>query len=196
MPLKGCIKSFKGQKFGRLTILEDGGAFDNVLCQCECGKQKRIRRKNVTSGNTKSCGCLRVEFSLNKLAKSRRIIHGLSNHPVFDALHNAIQRCHNPKHVHYYCYGAIGTCVCDEWRQPGGVGTQQFIDDMLPTWFEGAHLDKDKYSLPGQPKCYSPTTCCWVSPTENFFIRDHPELYPITRDAVMDPFVSWKLATS
>ena len=187
-------KSYKGQTFSRLTILEDGGTLDKVLCQCECGNVKRIRQKNVTTGSTKSCGCLAVEHArrLGKTSGRWRKTHGLSRHPAYLSRCAAVDRCHKPTHDAYHLYGALGTYVCEEWRKSG----KQFIDDMLPTWFEGACLDKDKYAKPGEPKCYSPETCCWISTEENNFIRNHPELYPISRLSTFDPFISYKLATT
>ncbi len=46
-----------GKKFGRLTVIDklpDG----KVLCRCECGKETVVYKSNLTSGHTKSCGCL------------------------------------------------------------------------------------------------------------------------------------------
>lgn len=58
------MKDLKGQKFGKLTVLErdltkTGGAA-YWICQCECGKIKSIRGSNLTAKNkpTRSCGCL------------------------------------------------------------------------------------------------------------------------------------------
>lgn len=61
------IKDLKGQKFGRLTVLEKdiikkSKAGDIYwLCQCECGNIVSINGSNLRSGNTKSCGCLKKE---------------------------------------------------------------------------------------------------------------------------------------
>lgn len=51
-----------GQKYGKLTILEVCEVQDKkkrkVFCQCECGSQKHITLTNLTSGKSKSCGCV------------------------------------------------------------------------------------------------------------------------------------------
>jgi len=64
-----------GEKFGRLTALKylyTGKHHRRFfLFQCECGKEKTIQAANVTSGNTKSCGCLSREVN-----KSRLLPHG------------------------------------------------------------------------------------------------------------------------
>lgn len=52
------------KKFHRLTVLkliEKNGLNSKWLCTCECGKEKIILGRSLTSGNTKSCGCLNSE---------------------------------------------------------------------------------------------------------------------------------------
>ena len=50
-----------GQKYGRLTVLKYIGSYKFGgglwLCQCECGKQKKVASSNLQRGGTKSCGC-------------------------------------------------------------------------------------------------------------------------------------------
>ena len=77
----GCIKEkfFReldliGQQFGRLKVLDNlpGG---KKKCQCECGNIIEVETSNLTSGNTKSCGCLQKdrtsEASLKNLIGQR-----------------------------------------------------------------------------------------------------------------------------
>ena len=50
-----------GQRFGRLTVLEDiGRKWGTILwkCQCSCGKIVEIPTCSLRTGNTQSCGCL------------------------------------------------------------------------------------------------------------------------------------------
>ena len=44
-----------GTRFGHLTVLTYDGYW--VLCRCDCGKEKVIRRFHLESGSIKSCGC-------------------------------------------------------------------------------------------------------------------------------------------
>ena len=59
------FKDLTGQKIGRLTFLEfvdttsQGNARWRV--QCECGTIFITSAANILHGNTRSCGCLRVE---------------------------------------------------------------------------------------------------------------------------------------
>lgn len=55
-----------GDTFGRLTILIDKYGKDKydgntVLCSCTCGSIVSINKQAVLTGNTRSCGCLRLE---------------------------------------------------------------------------------------------------------------------------------------
>lgn len=51
-----------GAKFGMLTIKslshKDKGARRYYVCTCDCGEEKIIHGAALTSGNTRSCGCL------------------------------------------------------------------------------------------------------------------------------------------
>lgn len=53
----------KGRRFNILTVIEPlkERVHGNVmwLCQCDCGAQTTVRGGSLTSGNTKSCGCLK-----------------------------------------------------------------------------------------------------------------------------------------
>ena len=59
-----------GQLFGKLTAIEKikSSTKENYwLFQCECGKQKSIRKQTVIRGDARSCGCiLRKSFLIGK----------------------------------------------------------------------------------------------------------------------------------
>lgn len=55
------MKNYVGNKYGKLLVLEEVEKQKNnrmFLCECECGKQKIVRGTHLTSGRTKSCGCI------------------------------------------------------------------------------------------------------------------------------------------
>jgi hypothetical protein len=72
------IANLAGKRFGRLLVLEraedgqDGGIF--WKCRCACGKETIVKRNNLVSGNTRSCGCLSLELAIQygKL----NVVHG------------------------------------------------------------------------------------------------------------------------
>jgi len=47
-----------GQKFGRLTVIERVKEKQKWLCLCDCGDTTEVPTNKLTSGHTKSCGCL------------------------------------------------------------------------------------------------------------------------------------------
>jgi hypothetical protein len=53
-----------GQKFGRLTVLEDVGRQNRKVvwrCLCDCGNTVNVIGQSLQNGNTKSCSCIRNE---------------------------------------------------------------------------------------------------------------------------------------
>lgn len=56
-----------GQKFERLTVLgfshRDKGGRAKWSCVCDCGNERTVDGHKLTSGHTKSCGCLSAELA-------------------------------------------------------------------------------------------------------------------------------------
>jgi hypothetical protein len=59
------VKDLRGKKFNRLTVVgkarsrsKDGLILWN--CLCDCGTKVRVRTASLNNGNTKSCGCLKI----------------------------------------------------------------------------------------------------------------------------------------
>ena len=56
------IRDLTGQTFGKLTVVSFAGSDKRGnakwLCKCECGNEKAVRGGLLTSGRTKSCGCI------------------------------------------------------------------------------------------------------------------------------------------
>ena len=119
---------YVGRVFGKLTVLNEAGRdrkgirLWNLLCSC--GKTHTCYKNSVTSGNTKSCGCMKGYKT-----------HGLSKHPVCISYKAAKDRCTKPNMPNYKDYGGRGI----EFR----LGTpDEFLDKMMPTWFKGASIDR------------------------------------------------------
>ena len=59
----GKLIDITGQRFGKLTVIENVGKIDgrryHWKCLCDCGNEKILEGSVLRSGNTKSCGCNR-----------------------------------------------------------------------------------------------------------------------------------------
>lgn len=65
------MESLIGKKFSKLKILslfrKDGRIY--FVCQCQCGNRKDIYKQAITSGHTRSCGCIRSISSSRRMKK-------------------------------------------------------------------------------------------------------------------------------
>lgn len=75
----GKFIDLTGQKFGRLTVLHRGektehGRSVKWYCLCDCGNYCWVTSNELRTGNSKSCGCLKKEKSieLGKKNKGKR----------------------------------------------------------------------------------------------------------------------------
>ncbi len=63
-PIKtnGLAKSIiGGTKFGYWTVIRLGEKVDYLFCKCACGTTKAVNVYSLTSGKSKSCGCLSIK---------------------------------------------------------------------------------------------------------------------------------------
>ena len=129
-----------GKKFGRLTVIgfrrvENGEnhawAWD---CKCDCGNiVYGIRPRNIKSGQTASCGCLKEEQNVHNLGKSR-ITHGKTNTRLYGVWCHIKERCKNPHSPAYKNYGGRGICIAMN-------GPMIFRDFMNGQWEVGIKMD-------------------------------------------------------
>ena len=61
-------ENLEGRVFTRWTVIKDTGE-DKVLCRCECGTERWVKRDNLKRGVSRSCGCLRKEEFHEKFRK-------------------------------------------------------------------------------------------------------------------------------
>lgn len=60
-------KDETGNRYGRLTVIKRNGHLGNSrkvaawLCRCDCGKELTVGGGNLRCGQSKSCGCLKLE---------------------------------------------------------------------------------------------------------------------------------------
>ena len=99
----GEFKDLTGQRFGRLTVIELAiikGENTFWKCKCDCGKCCIVTRRNLKSGNTKSCGCLHAERRIEA-----NTTHSKSKTPLYMKWKGMRNRCFNPNRPRFERYG-------------------------------------------------------------------------------------------
>lgn len=145
------------KRFGRLIALypsHTSGGRGAWVCRCECGNVTTALTYSLTSGKTKSCGCIRREVAAKKATK-----HGEANAPLYHVPNSMHQRCENPRAHDYQWYGAMGVTVCDEWKLTEYPAFKAWA--LENGYRPGLTIDRID---PG--KGYSPDNCRWITIAE------------------------------
>lgn len=107
-----------GQRFHRLVVesraenASNGARRWNVVCSCPAKTRKSVHASSLTSGNTRSCGCLRSEVT-----RDRSRTHGEGGKsPEYRAWQAMKNRCTNPVGENFADYGGRGITVFGGWQ--------------------------------------------------------------------------------
>ncbi len=149
----GCLKSevtrrrwemvsaataiLEGSVFGRLTVKESH--HQRVQCQCSCGALVWVRKYDLLSGKTSSCGCLRREVGAKRLSVVATV-HGGWGTREWNRWWNMVRRCSDPSAMGYENYGGRGVSVCSRWQ--GSKGFEKFLEDLGLAPSEQHSLDR------------------------------------------------------
>lgn len=141
-PVHPLFKELTGQSFARLTVIEYAGRLGHDhawRCRCECGTEIVTRGYLVSTGVTRSCGCLLADKNRERLKT-----HGLGGTPVWRIWAGMKNRCLNPNVRSYTRYGGAGVKVCDRWLhgEEGRTGFECFFADMGQRPSPGHSLDR------------------------------------------------------
>ena len=176
----GKMNDLSGQRFGRLVVLERTGSKNNRplwLCKCDCGNEKIVSTSGLKSGDTKSCGCLKQEKTIEN--NKNKTTHGKSKTKLYNVWFDIKRRCYNPKRENYKDYGGRGIKVCDEWKN----NFEKFYNWANENGYKEG-LSIDRIDVNGD---YEPKNCRWVdnyaqanNKTNNFLITYNGETHTAT----------------
>lgn len=149
-----------GQKFGRLTVIEELPERKNrnkvYKCLCDCGKYTDVIGYHLRSGKTKSCGCLKAING--KKQCELRITHGKTHTRLYIIFKNMKTRCYNKHFKKYKYYGGRGIVVCDEWLND----FMAFYNWSMNNGYNDS-LTIDRIDVNGN---YEPSNCRWITMKE------------------------------
>jgi len=149
------IKNLTGKRYGRLEVIELGArAKDGRVrwrCLCDCGEYTEVQAYSLHRGATRSCGCLRDEYS-----RTHNTVHGMAQSALYTIWRTMKQRCTNPNATGYKSHGALGIGYHPRF--------EKFTDFLanIPTGYrEGSSLVRID-----QNGDYTPTNVVWRHPND------------------------------
>lgn len=157
-----------GIRYGRLVALAPVEQFtiNNKRkwawhCRCDCGNEIVTRADNLGNGQTKSCGCLKIEVSKMSIIDARKnnTKHGDYKSNIYKLYHciKGRVKCKRPRDARNY--KDRGITICDEWEKDYLSFKRWALDNGYKKGLQIDRIDGDKG--------YYPSNCRFVTPLEN-----------------------------
>jgi hypothetical protein len=150
-----------GRRFGLLVVRHCAAQGTHTKqsswsCACDCGETVVVRRGNLTSGNTTSCGCAKRAASKARGLRHGHYIDGKQS-PEYRSWASMIARCTNPNAESYERYGGRGITICESWRESFAA----FLADVGPRPSLQHSLEREDNAIG-----YQPGNCRWATVAE------------------------------
>lgn len=160
----GRFIDLTGQVFGNWKVIEFVGtrkissnasaAYWLCECQCEAKTRRVIPSNSLRTGNSKSCGCLKIKALVERSTKHGFARRGKNGSSIYHVWREMCGRCFNPSCKSYHNYGGRGITVCDEWKDDFVA----FKDWAFANGYE-IGLSIDRINNDGN---YEPDNCRWT----------------------------------
>ncbi|MCG2236684.1 hypothetical protein K4S13_10730 [Staphylococcus epidermidis] len=158
---EGNFRDLTGKKFNMLKVIEPvrihnppkGDRYLYWLVECDCGNTAVKSAKSITTGYSKSCGCLQ-KIATSKAKKT----HGDTDSRLYYIWENMKKRCYKPNSDRYKNYGARGITICEEWKN----SYKNFYDWAYNNGYN-KRLTIERKDINGN---YEPSNCTWITRNE------------------------------
>ena len=155
-------KNRTGLIYGRLTAIKylytDKRRKAVWLCKCKCGNIVEVSSDKLTTGNTKSCGCLHSDLGKERI---KQLVYSNTKYKkpyekqIMIIFNQMKTRCYNKKCKAYKNYGGRGIKISDKWlKKPSN-----FYNWAINNGYK-ENLSIDRINVNGN---YEPQNCRWIT---------------------------------
>lgn len=152
-------RNLVGTRFGRLLVEVCAGTNGHRrlwICRCDCGNVTTHSTDALSSGKTRSCGCLKREI----ISHGAHTTHGQAGlgrqSSAYRTWRGMKNRCeNNPKHQAFSRYSGRGIRICARWKK--------FENFYLDMGDRPDGMSLDRINPDGH---YCPSNCRWATRVE------------------------------